>query len=60
MNTTLHLIFSYSAYHRRPAIQATVLNHIQAFFNSFLGLFSPADDPAALRYMSARHNGAID
>ena len=60
MNTTLHLTFSYAAYQRKPALQATVLNRVQAFFNTLFGLFTPADDPAAVRYMSSKYGSAID
>jgi hypothetical protein len=60
MNTTLHLTFSYAAYQREPAPQATVTNRFQAFFYTLLGLFAPADDPAAVRYMSAKYGESID
>jgi hypothetical protein len=60
MNTTLHQTFSYTAYNRKPAPQAAVTNRIQAFFNLLFGLFAPADDLSALRYMGAKYNDAID
>ncbi len=60
MNTTLHLTFSYAAYQREPAPQATVINRFQSFFNTLLGLFAPADDLAALRYMSTKSGSVID
>jgi hypothetical protein len=60
MNTTLHLIFSYADHQRKATTRATVINRFHAFFNSFLGLFAPADDPAALRYMSGKSNDGID
>jgi hypothetical protein len=60
MNNTLHLTFSYAAYNRKPVVRAAVMNRIQAVLNTLFGLFRPADDPAALRYMSATHNEGID
>ena len=60
MSITLHQTFSYNAYNRKPSPRAAVLNRIEALFNLILGLFAPKDDPAALRYMSAKYGEALD
>jgi hypothetical protein len=60
MNATLHQTFSYAAYHRKLPPKAAVTNRFRAFFNLLFGLFAPADDLSALRYMSAKYNDALD
>jgi hypothetical protein len=60
MNTTLHQTFTYAAYVRKPTPRAVVVNRFRGFFNRLLGIFAPADEPAALRYMSSKYTDSLD